>query len=69
MRFRFFAAFSWRCARSLAVGPGGSACPLDDRVLAHQGPRRVKVRLGTVADALLAPLTGVPEAERPSPCL
>jgi hypothetical protein len=52
----------------LGVAAGWFADPLDDRVFAPSGPKPgVKVRLETVADGLPAPLTRIPEAERPSP--
>jgi hypothetical protein len=68
MRFRVPAASSWRCARSLAVGPAGSPVRWTTGGSPHQAQDSAKVRLETVADGLTPALPWVPEVERPSPC-
>jgi hypothetical protein len=52
----------------LGSGPGGFACPLDDRVFAPSSQDSAKVRLETVPDGLTPALPWVPQVERPSPC-
>ena len=68
MRFRVPAASSWRCARSLAVGPAGSPVRWTTGCSPHQAQDSATISLETVADRLPAPLTRVPDAERPSLC-
>jgi hypothetical protein len=68
MRFRVPAASSWRCARSLAVGPAGSPVRWTTGGSPHQAQDSAKVRLETVADGLTPALPWVPEVERPLPC-
>lgn len=52
----------WHCPRLVRLS-GGRA---DVRPIGTQDG--IQIRLETVADGLTAPLTRMPEAERPSPC-
>ena len=72
-------AKSYEVQGSRGVPTGGAPGPWHRRRLVRRSAGRpsvrpikaqdgVKVRLETVADGLTAPVTGVPAAERPSPC-